>query len=237
MKKILMIDDDQELGRLVSDYLETEGFQCLCVHDGQKGLEKALEDRAAFDLIILDIMLPIKNGFEVLDELRKNSAPTRVIMLTAKGDPVDKIVGLEMGADDYMEKPFNPRELLARIRAVLRRSLNGRTDGGGPEAGGHGFQLDEKVFSAAYHGRPLNLTAVEFKLLLVLVNNIGRVISRDRLFREALGRRENAYDRSLDMHISRLRKKIWPGSNGGGTEKLKSIRGEGYLLAPERSAE
>ncbi len=236
MKKILMIDDDQDLGRLVSDYLETEGFRCTCLNDGQSGLIRALEEKPPFDLIILDIMLPVKNGFEVLEALRKSADPMRVIMLTAKGDPVDKIVGLEMGADDYMGKPFNPRELLARIRAVLRRSApppKGRLH----EAGDRAFQMDEDQLSAVYHGRPLNLTVVEFKLLHVFVKNRGRIVSREKLFKEALGRREHAYDRSLDMHISRLRKKIWPDLNGAATERLKSVRGEGYLLTPERSAE
>ncbi|UQZ90174.1 DNA-binding response regulator [Deltaproteobacteria bacterium Smac51] len=238
MKRILIIDDDQELCGLVSDYLEAEGFQCASVHDGGAGLQKALDDAAGIDLILLDIMLPVKDGFEVLGEMRKSPAAPPVIMLTAKGDSVDKIVGLEMGADDYMSKPFNPRELLARIRAVLRRFQDTRVSGGKgtiSETGGSDFKLDEQVFEASYQGRPLNLTPVEFKLLQIFVANTGLIITRDKLFKEALGRREHAFDRSLDMHVSRLRKKIWPDS--GGTERLKSIRGEGYLLVPERGSE
>lgn len=236
MKKILIIDDDRELCRLLSDYLEEEDFQCLCVHDGQTGLERASEASAGWDLIILDIMLPIKNGFEVLSGLRGIGRGLPVIMLTAKGDSVDKIVGLEMGADDYLGKPFNPRELLARIRSVLRRA----SDESAPaekdqpdQSQAADFVLDEKSFCAAYQGRDLNLTPAEFKLLRLLVGQIGLIVPRDVLYREVLGRHEHMYDRSLDMHISRLRKKIWPEASGA--ERLKSIRGEGYLLAPERS--
>ncbi len=235
MKNILIIDDDLDLCRLLSDYLEAGGYRCRCVHDGEAGLEALRAAGADCDLAILDVMLPRKDGFEVLRELRREGPGVPVIMLTARGETVDLIVGLEMGADDYLPKPFNPRELLARIHSVLRRVSGGEDAGAGPESGRlrrDGFELDENSFQAAFQGRSLNLTPVEFKILWLLMNQAGRVVPRDLLFREALGRRENFLDRSLDMHVSRLRKKIGPFVDG--SERLKSIRGEGYLYVPAR---
>lgn len=233
VKKILIIDDDVDLCRLLSDYLGAEGFRCLCAHDGRLGGEMALESAAGYGLIILDVMLPLKNGFEVLRDIRARDQALPVIMLTAKGEAVDMVVGLEMGADDYLPKPFNPRVLLAKIHTVIRRAGVG---GGLPKLVEvallvqDGFILDEKSYQAEYRGRPLQLTPAEFKIIWLLLSHSGEVVAKDVLFQKALGRREHAFDRSLDMHISRLRKKIWPGSDGA--QRLKSIRGEGYLYIP-----
>lgn len=234
MQNILIIDDDPGLCRLLADYLETEGFACFCAHDGRAGVETVGSNPAAYNLVILDVMLPLKNGFEVLGEIKaitRNNLP--VIMLTAKGEATDMVVGLEMGADDYLPKPFNPRVLLARIRAVIRRAARGET-AGEPAPGNiltqGGFTLDEMSYQAEYQGRALNLTPVEFKIVWLLLSSPGKVVHKEALFQKALGRREHAFDRSLDMHVSRLRKKIWPDSEG--IKRLKSIRGEGYLYIP-----
>jgi len=230
VKKVLLIDDDRELCGLLSSYLSREGFECSSAYDGQSGLECALNKAFRFDLVILDVMLPLKNGFEVLSALRWANRTLPVIMLTAKGDPVERIVGLEMGADDYLSKPFDPRELLARIRSLARR-LAAREEGAGSGwLKAHGLNLSENSLQADFEGRPLNLTPVEFKILWLLIGSAGKVVGRGILFQEALGRREQAFDRSLDMHISRLRKKIWPEAEGPG--EIKNIRGEGYLYAP-----
>lgn len=230
VKKILIVDDDLELCELVSNYLSREGFECLCAYDGQSGLENALNKGSGFDLVILDVMLPLKNGLEALSALRAVNQSLPVIMLTAKGEPVDRVVGLEMGADDYLPKPFDPRELLARVRSLDRRLTveRAKTDSGLLEVGdlvmnGHALQAD-------FDRRPLNLTPVEFKILWLLALEAGRIVSRDVLFREALGRREQAFDRSLDMHISRVRKKMWPEDEG--VKKIKNVRGEGYIYVP-----
>ncbi|MDL2259517.1 response regulator transcription factor [Deltaproteobacteria bacterium OttesenSCG-928-K17] len=230
MKKVLIVDDDLELCGLLSNYLNREGFECSCAYDGQSGLENALSKSSDFDLVILDVMLPLKNGFEVLSALRAVNQTLPVIMLTAKGEPVDRVVGLEMGADDYLPKPFDPRELLARIRSLARRLTVERTktDSGLLKVGA--LVLNENSFQADFDGRPLNLTPVEFKVLWFLALEAGKIVSRDVLFREALGRREQAFDRSLDMHISRVRKKIW--SDDEGLKKIKNVRGEGYIYAP-----
>jgi two-component system response regulator CpxR len=183
-----------------------------------------------FDLVILDVMLPMKNGFEVLRALRRVDQSLPVIMLTAKGDPVDRVVGLEMGADDYLGKPFDPRELLARIRSVFRRlaTERDRTETGLLKV--DGLFLNEHTLQTFTGNRSLNLTPAEFKVFWILVQNAGKIVSRENLFRQALGRGEHAFDRSLDMHISRIRKKVW--SDNEGMKKIRNIRGEGYLYAP-----
>lgn len=232
MKKILIIDDDFELCELLSNYLKREGYDCSCAYDGQSGLENALGGTPHFDLLILDVMLPLKDGFEVLRGIRGQNQTLPIIMLTARGEAVDKVIGLEMGADDYLAKPFEPRELLARIRSLTRRLS---VDKAAPVAlplTVDGLTLNEQSMQVEFDGRPRNLTPVEFKVLLVLVKNAGRIVTRDVLFREALSRREQAFDRSLDMHISRVRKKIWPEADG--TQKIKNIRGEGYLYVPSK---
>jgi len=221
MSEVLLIDDDVELCELVSEYLVGEGFTVDVVHRGDSGLQQALEGR--HDLIILDVMLPGLTGFEVLRKLRETSV-VPVLMLTARGEDVDRIVGLEMGADDYLSKPFNPRELAARIRAILRRASSG------PEAGDR-IGVDDVVVdlgtrSAGVGEKEVSLTGVEFSLLEALVRSAGNVVSRDDLSRAALFRRASSFDRSLDVHISNLRRKLGPTASGG--ERIKTVRGVGY---------
>ncbi|HEX9960488.1 MAG TPA: response regulator [Pyrinomonadaceae bacterium] len=227
MSRILLIDDDEELCELVSEYLTVEGFTVEAVHDGETGLRKA--EKGEHDLIILDVMLPKKNGFDVLRELRgENQIP--VLMLTARGDDMERIVGLEIGADDYLAKPFNPRELVARLRAILRRTQNQAEESAPPSA--EKIQIDDvevslSARSARRDGEDLNLTSVEFDLLAELLKNAGKVIKKEDLNQKVLGRRLSPFDRSLDMHISNLRKKL--GARDGGEERIKTIRSVGYI--------
>ena len=219
-----MIDDDEELCELVSEYLTVEGFEVESVHDGASGLQNALSDK--YELAILDVMLPKMNGFDVLRELRKASK-IPVLMLTARGDDMERIVGLEIGADDYLPKPFNPRELVARIRAILRR-VTTETE----QILVSKFQVDDievsiSARSAKKDGEDLNLTAVEFDLLVALLKDAGKVINKEDLSETVLDRKLSPYDRSLDMHISNLRKKL--GTREDDDERIKTIRSVGYI--------
>jgi DNA-binding response OmpR family regulator len=224
MSKILLIDDDEELCELVSEYLTVEGFEVEAVHNGEDGLSKALENE--HNLIILDVMLPKKNGFDVLRDLRQKSK-IPVLMLTARGDDMERIVGLEIGADDYLPKPFNPRELVARLRAILRR-VNGEENQSIAEK----IQVDDievsiSARSAKRSGEDLNLTGVEFDLLVNLLRNAGNIVKKDDLSLQVLDRRLSPFDRSLDMHVSNLRKKL--GARANGDERIKTIRSVGYI--------
>jgi DNA-binding response OmpR family regulator len=227
---ILLIDDDMELCSLLKEYLADEGFDLETCHEGLSGAERALSQK--HDLIILDVMLPGCNGFEVLKRIRKQSN-VPVLMLTARGDEVDRIVGLEIGADDYLGKPFNPRELVARIRAIFRRT---QSQDGGPDAATEPSRLcvDDVVLElntrcVFKQGQAIELTAVEFNLLKVLMQTAGTVVSREELNRAVLGRSYSPYDRSIDVHISKLRRKL--GEKVGQAELIQAIRGEGYLYA------
>jgi two-component system response regulator CpxR len=231
---LLIIDDDKELSELLTDYLGAEGFQIDTAHDGPSGLEKALTGDPT--LIILDVMLPGMNGFDVLRRLRAEKL-TPVLMLTARGDDIDRIVGLEIGADDYLPKPFNPRELVARIRAVLRRGEARSAALAGAEVATltvGDLVLTPSSMSCKVGGEEVVLTSAEFQLLEVLVKSAGRVVSREDLSEKVLGRRLTAYDRSLDVHISNVRKKI--GKNTAGGERIKTVRGTGYLFALDATA-
>ncbi len=229
MRHILIIDDDTELCALLKDYLSLEDFACETAHDGVDGLRKLARHPA--DLVILDVMLPEKNGFEVLTELRSlpASRDLPVIMLTARGDDVDRVVGLEMGADDYLPKPFNPRELLARIRAVLRRTASRAELRSTPTAAD--IRLDEGALKVQVGGHSVALTGQECRLLKILLATPGELVSRDRLYREVFGRSPMPFERGLDMQISRLRKKL--GRTDNGSERILAVRGEGYLYALE----
>ena len=226
MNRILVIDDDIGLCELLTDYLTTEGFAVEVVHDGETGAAQALA--GDYELIVLDVMLPGINGFEVLRRIRAGAA-TPVLMLTARGDDVDRIVGLEMGADDYLPKPFNPRELVARIRAVQRRTEAAPATGTAPGETVVVGDVTMDVGSRAVHvgGVPVELTSVEFSLLEVLIRLAGQVVSRDELSLQALGRELNAYDRSIDVHVSSLRRKL--GGPGEESERIKTVRGIGYF--------
>lgn len=228
--RILLIDDDTELCELLKVYLTTEGFSVEAVHEGNRGAEEALS--GAYSLVVLDVMLPEINGLDVLRRIRAGS-DLPVLMLTARGDEVDRIVGLELGADDYLPKPFNPRELAARIRAVQRR-VEPRGEGR-PSARGAGHlvvgdvNLDPGARTVRRDGKLVELTSVEFAILEVLLRGAGRVVGRDDLAKKALGRRLSAYDRSIDVHLSSLRKKL--GHEVRGLERIKTVRGVGYLYA------
>jgi two-component system response regulator CpxR len=225
MNKVLIIDDDEELCDLVSEYLSVEGFEVESMHDGDTGLERA---RAGmFDLAILDVMMPKKNGFDVLRELRKTSS-LPVLMLTARGDDMERIVGLEIGADDYLPKPFNPRELVARIRAILRRASGEAIDLNLPEKiVVDDLELSASLRSAKIDGTEIVLTSLEFDLLAALARHAGNVVKKEELSETVLERELSPYDRSLDMHISNLRKKL--GLRPDGSERIKTIRSVGYI--------
>jgi len=224
--RILVIDDDHDLCALLDDYLSAEGFSIEAVHDGALGATRACGE--SYDLVVLDVMLPGLNGFEVLRKIRAGSA-VPVVMLTARGEEVDRIVGLELGADDYLPKPFNPRELVARIRAIQRRSaVHQRNDAVLETVLVVGdLTLDPGRRAVLQGGQELPLTSVEFSVLEVLMTQAGRVVSREELCNQALGRQLNSYDRSIDVHISSLRRKLGPAKDG--SERLKSVRGVGYI--------
>jgi len=234
MSRILVIDDDEELCELLKDYLGPEGFEIEAVHDSDKGIERALSNE--HDFVVLDVMLPGISGFEVLRSIRKSSG-IPVLMLTARGEDVDRIVGLEMGADDYLPKPFNPRELVARIRAIQRRGETKTEDTLQPEplkrlvAGD--IALDTGTRTVTKKTKTVELTAAEFDLLEMLLRSAGEVVSRKDLVSKVLGRGLDPFDRSIDVHVSSLRKKL--GHKIKGMERIKTVRGIGYLYAlPEK---
>ena len=227
MNRILIIDDDAELCALVARFLSTEGFAVDRAADAIQGIDLALS--GCYALIMLDVMMPDLNGFDVLRRIRTSSR-TPVLMLTARGDTHDRVLGLELGADDYLPKPYDPSELAARIRAILRRSES-------PPAGAAAsaplavddVELTASTRAVTRDGKPVELTAVEFDLLEVLMKVAGTVVRREELVRTVLGREFSPYDRSIDTHVCNLRKKI--GRMKDGTDRIKGIRGTGYLYA------
>ncbi|MBV9574828.1 MAG: response regulator transcription factor [Acidobacteriales bacterium] len=230
MERILVIDDDVELCGLVTEYVEPEGFQVEAVHHGTQGLDRALSGEHL--LVILDVMLPGLNGFEVLRRLRDTSQ-IPVLLLTARGEDVDRIVGLEIGADDYLPKPFNPRELVARIRAILRRTKNTESfRESTPIVKVGDVELDPGTRTATQKGTPVELTSVEFNLLYVLLSEAGRVVTRERLAQVVLSRKFSPFDRSIDMHVSKVRKKLGDSEHGGAL--IKTVRGVGYIFTRSR---
>lgn len=220
---ILIVDDDTELTDLLVQYLEPEGFEVVCVHDGENAVKKALNQ--PFDAIILDVMLPKLNGFEVLKAIREH-LETPVLMLTARGDDIDRIVGLEIGADDYLPKPCNPRKLVARLRAILRRTQ--KIPAQRPIIEHQGILVDCSKRIATQHGEVLELTNAEFNILEMLIKSPGQAFSKEELTEYALGRKYTAYDRSIDVHISNLRNKL--GDNEEGEPIIKTVRGFGYMF-------
>jgi two-component system response regulator CpxR len=228
-ESILVIDDDVEFCKLVTRFLTQEGFEIQSVNAGTPGAEEALSGNHA--LVVLDVMMPGVNGFDVLRRIRAQSR-IPVLMLTAKGDALDRVLGLEMGADDYLPKPFNPQELAARIRAILRR-VKPDTPPGAPISVGD-IELDARARVVRRSGDVINLTSVEFELLEVLLRAAGQVVGREKLTRDVLGREFSPFDRSIDTHVCNLRKKI--GLLPDGTERIKGVRGIGYLYAATNSA-
>lgn len=231
MANILLGDDDEELTQLLQEYLHNHGIQSDCVHDGEAVIERlksAMHDSAPYDLLVLDIMMPKIDGLSVLRQLPAIS-DIPVIMLTAKGEEIDRIIGLELGADDYITKPCNPRELLARINAVIKRS---RITASGAAASEHlplpesRLHLDQNQRICQIDGVELQVTGTEFDLLLALLKQKGEVVSKAWLSQHVLQRELQPFDRSLDVHVSRLRKKLQPFHD----ESIKAIRGKGYQL-------
>jgi two-component system response regulator CpxR len=228
--QILLIDDDVELCSLVTEYLEAEGFKVEAVFDGKRGLERALNGPQL--LVVLDVMLPGLNGLDVLRRIRITSKMP-VLLLTARGEDVDRIVGLEIGADDYLPKPFNPRELVARIRAILRRTRGAQQIDSIPDVVRVGdIELDPATRTVRQKGTRIEFTSVEFNLLEVLLREAGRVVAREELVDTVLSRKFSPFDRSIDMHISKVRKKL--GDSDTGTELIKTVRGVGYIFALTR---
>lgn len=229
--RLLMIDDDRKLCRLVAAYLEPLGFEVTAVHTGPDGVEAATAAGAAWHAVILDVMLPGIDGFEVLKQIRARST-VPVLMLTARGDETDRIVGLEVGADDYLPKTFSTRELLARLRAVMRRSAASATPAATPPppaevvVGPLRVNLDAR--SALLDNRPLALTPVEFDLLASLARARGRVKTRESLLDECRDRNYDVFDRSIDVHISALRKKL--GDDAKEPTYIRTVRSAGYMM-------
>lgn len=228
-KKILLIEDDSELCLLMKDYFGQHGFRVEFAHDGRSGLARGLEGE--YDLIVLDVMLPVLDGFEVLRQLRKRVA-TPVIMLTARTAELDRVAGLNAGADDYLPKPFGPEELLARMRAVLRRS--GKIEQPASqmvEAGS--VKLNPQTREVWCLEQPVDVTSIEFDILEILARAAGRTVSRDELAAALYQRRATPYERSLDVHISHLRKKL----EHDGRAVIRTVRGVGYQFAPAAGGE
>ena len=229
MERVLVVDDDRELCQLVTRFLTREGFEISWAPSGTVGVERALAEK--YSLIMLDVMMPDTDGFDVLRRIRQKSR-TPVLMLTARGDTHDRVQGLEMGADDYLPKPFDPAELVARIRAILRRSAPARPT---PEALALGdIELDGGTRTVRRGGAPVDLTTVEFDLLAALMRVAGSTVSREDLVRIVLGREFSPFDRSIDTHVCNLRRKLGPLPNGG--ERIKGVRGAGYLYASPAKA-
>jgi len=229
MERILLVDDDVELCEILTEYFTAEGFEVESAHDGVRGLERARSGGHA--IAILDLLLPGMRGLDVLQQLRVDSN-VPVLILTARGEDVDRILGLELGADDYLPKPFNPRELVARVRAILRRARSS-DDAARIEVGD--VIVDPLARQAWRAGRPLSLTMAEFALLATFVRHPGQVLSRKRLVDDVLGRPLASFDRSIDVHVSNLRRKL--GDAAGGREHIRAARGEGYVFVrinPER---
>jgi len=222
MERVLVIDDDAELCRLVTRFLVREGFETSWAANGASGVERACAE--PYSLIMLDVMLPDTDGFDVLRRIRQRSR-TPVLMLTARGDTLDRIRGLEMGADDYLPKPFEPAELAARIRAILRRSAPHRAAAAAIALGD--IEIDGGARTVRRKGVPVDLTTVEFDLLAALMHVAGNTVSRQDLVRTVLGRDFSPFDRSIDTHVCNLRRKLGPLEDGG--ERIKGVRGAGYL--------
>jgi two-component system, OmpR family, phosphate regulon response regulator OmpR len=235
-ERLLLIEDDTRLAQMVAQYLGQSGFQVSHAGDGQGGLARlqAAHGEPPPDLIVLDLMLPDMDGLEVCRRIRAmpgTAARTPIVMLTAKGDPMDRIIGLEIGADDYLPKPFEPRELLARIRAVLRRH------GGGPAANGQlmrfgSMEIDRDARTVTVAGKPCELTSYQFDLLVALAERAGRVLTRDQIMEAVRGRELDAFDRSIDVHMGRIRAAIELDAKA--PKRILTVRGVGYVFARQQ---
>ncbi|MCQ4111205.1 response regulator [Aeromonas sp. JL9] len=226
MNRILLVDDDLELTQLLTEILTLEGFQVTVAEDGEEGLQRLAEQ--SFDLVLLDVMMPKLNGFAMLTKLRKTH-DTPVLMLTARGDSQDRVNGLEAGADDYLAKPFDDRELLARVRAILRRTQSAPPHRGSSSDEVHFMDivLQPGLQQARCGEQLLELTATEFGLLECLLRNPGQIVSKSHLSEQVLGKKLEPFDRAIDMHLSNLRKKLPDRTDG--QPRFKTVRGRGYL--------
>lgn len=225
--RILLVDDDRDLSSMLEEFMAHEGFEVSAAHDDSSAL-LALSDQP-FDLVILDVMLPGRSGFEILKDIRESKPRLPVMMLTARGEAIDRILGLELGADDYLAKPFDPRELTARVRAILRRaSLTSDPSVSEPCLTAGRLTLDLKRRRASIDADPLELTGAEFRILQLLVEDLGQPVERKALTERALGRKLTLYDRSIDTHVSNLRRKLERSSDCG--VEIRSVRGTGYEL-------
>ncbi|MEN3110699.1 response regulator transcription factor [Uliginosibacterium paludis] len=223
MARVLLVDDDTELCALQAEYLRAEGFEVEAVYDGEQGAGLALE--GGFDIVVLDVMMPRTNGIEALRRIRARSR-IPVIMLTARGDDIDRVLGLELGADDYVPKPCTPRELVARIRAILRRAQGTPGPRETQVLGVGALCVRPEQRRAEWQGRLLELTSTEFNLLEVLARCAGNPVSKNELSEKALGRPLARYDRSIDVHVSNLRAKL--GDLPDGRSPIQTVRGIGY---------
>jgi DNA-binding response OmpR family regulator len=229
MTKVLLIDDDVELTSLLSEYLSEEGFDPHAVHDGRSGVEEALSQQ--YDIVVLDIMMPRMNGIEALQRIRKAS-DVPVLMLTARGDNVDRITGLNLGADDYVSKPCTPDELVARLRAILRRSQRQAVaDTTNNTLRSGELSLFPGSRTAEWHGKPLDLTGAEYSILEVLMRNVGQLVSKQDVSKRAFGQPLTAFDRRIDVHVSSIRQKL--GQRDDGQSWIRTVRGQGYQLVTE----
>jgi two-component system response regulator CpxR len=224
---VLLVDDDTDLCALMADFFSQHDFAMEAVHDGPRGLARALDGQ--YDLVILDVMLPVLDGFELLKQIRRRSS-VPVILLTARTAQTDRIAGLNAGADDYLPKPFGPEELLARMRAVLRRA--GQATASSPAAEAGGVRVDSRTREGWVDGALLDLTAIEFDILDLLVRSAGRVVSRNELAAVLYQRESTPYERSLDVHVSHLRKKLEPSER----VQIRTVRGVGYFFAASPEA-
>lgn len=239
-KKILLVDDDQDLSELLGEYLQNEGYEVATALSGEAALQR-FEAGDRFDLWVLDIMMPGMSGLELLQQIRPRMN-TPVIMLTGRGDDIDRILGLEMGADDYLAKPANPRELLARIRAVLRRaqgaSLSDGSSSGFPKAKLRieSIDLDPQLRELKVGGEEVQLTSAEFNVLAYLMQSAGQLLTKEKLTEQVLHRKLTAYDRSIDVHVSRVRAKL-DQAQAGLADRIKTVRGQGYQFVVRSEAE
>lgn len=228
MSNILLIDDDRELTAMLTEYLEREGFTASAAHDGQSGEIAALS--GSYDLVVLDVMLPRLSGIEVLRRIRRSS-DVPVLLLTARGDDVDRISGLDLGADDYVPKPCSPGELVARLRAILRRVSGNRENEVRTPLNAGALTLWPGARRAEWQGKTLDLTGTEFSLLEELAHHAGHVVSKEQLSLNALGRALTPFDRRIDVHISSIRTKLGPRADG--QPWIIGVRGKGYQLVSE----
>jgi len=230
--KLLLIEDDSRLAQMVADYLSPQGFECTHAGDGQTGMLRLQEGH--IDLVVLDLMLPDMDGLQVCQRIRGlhgHVSQVPILMLTAKGDPMDRIIGLALGADDYLPKPFEPRELLARIKAILRRKTGELAHAKSLMIFG-GLEIDRDARRVAVHGQVCDLTSYQFDLLVALAERAGRVLTRDQIMEAVRGRELEAFDRSIDVHMGRIRAAIEVDAKD--PKRILTVRGVGYVFAKQQ---